>query len=259
MDFVLACHFLYIWRVNLRLGIFIAAHHIEEHKDKVHVSGTSGSYRMWWSRRSGFDIPLAGYIRPADITPACGGNNDNTVILSEETIVDPIYLMSQISKIRDDFDSVKNIRTYLQKRDPTFQSGDAVLYNNDFNHCLAMISPTCGFHYHNIHDKNPKILHELECTITAVACQSEQPKSRERRSSQSKEKEKTTTYFNLSSLNENEQENVFTNENIIGNNSPDVVVDANGSLTNRSYLTRLTIATYLEKQIINQIIIQQKY
>ena len=58
------------------------------------------------------------------------GNNNNEDLNSamsiKDTIVDPIYLIAQLSKIRDDFDSVKKIRTYLQKRDPTFQSGDAV-------------------------------------------------------------------------------------------------------------------------------------
>ena len=203
-----------------------------------------------------------------------GNNDDNTVISSEETIVDPICLIAQLSKIRDDFDSVKKIRTYLQKRDPTFQFGDAlqlinkvksqiresvshknlqsfwlipwfaVLYNNDINHCLSMISPICSLDYNDIHDKNHKKYHETEGEITVVTRESQQPKSRERRSSQSREKEKekdkTQSYFsdergmssgdiNLSPLNENEEENVCTKENIIGNSSGDVSVDGIGN------------------------------
>ena len=105
----------------------------------------------------------------------------------------------------------------------------AVLYNNDINHCWSMISSICSLDYHDIHDsyRNHKIYHEIEGAITVVTHESQQLKSRERRSSQSKEKEKLTycsidnINVNLSPLNESEEENVFTNESIVGNGSAD--------------------------------------
>ena len=100
-------------------------------------------------------------------------------------------LRSCVKQLKQNGSSHKNLQSFW------LISWSAVLYNNDINHCLSMISPICSLDYNDIHDKNHKKYHETEGEITVVTRESQQPKSRERRSSQSKEKEQTTTYFSM--------------------------------------------------------------